>query len=298
MTIETDISIDDYKAFLKFLRQANFRLTPLGFGAAVIFGAVFVIVLGIIGLHIDLPSLLGGIILCYILLLLYSRGVQKKLYPQRNGFALGKQTIEIAQEGIHVTKEHIESFFKWPGVISVEEANKHFLIMIDRNAAIIIPKRSFFGEEQIQEFKNLLSTNSIARNIYLDKGYVRQTLWLRRILRVTAVVGIIILIYSYTSRPRDEISLMNWEYVGVDSNMPSSHIIKFTCVSDPSRGFIGYTPSALNEMLDDSGKESIKVRVKKGLNYTTVPYIEGFKVPFIEIKNLDSSNRPFVKCSD
>jgi hypothetical protein len=157
MLIETEINIDDYKAYLKLVKKTNLKTTPVLFLIYVLIGTIFISISWTVDLQMHLPTAFVVILLMVIIANAYLLIAQKKLYPERDGLILGRHTLKVDDDGIHVAKEHYESFAKWSGVKSVKETDKHYFIMLDRIAAHIIPKRSFSDEAQMREFKDLMN---------------------------------------------------------------------------------------------------------------------------------------------
>jgi hypothetical protein len=56
MLIETEINIDDYKAYLKIVKKSNLKTSPVLFLIYGMIGAIVIIIYRILDLHMHLPT--------------------------------------------------------------------------------------------------------------------------------------------------------------------------------------------------------------------------------------------------
>jgi hypothetical protein len=159
-TVECDVTIGDFNAFTNFLRRHAYRTSSANFWMLVV-GIPFGIGGGIlaartgVGDYGPMPLLLGfvsGVVFLYIAALAYAPILRKRLQPTPDGYMLAKQRYELRADGFHVrTKKH-EALFHWDIVAPPIERDGHYFVMVERAAAIIIPKRCFTNEAEGNAF--------------------------------------------------------------------------------------------------------------------------------------------------
>jgi hypothetical protein len=98
-----------------------------------------------------LPFIIGAGI--YLLKMLK---LQKGTMPKIDGFLLSKSTIEINADGLQVSKENANSFFKWSVIESIGENDGDYYLFLDNLYAIIVPGSAFTSEKQADEFRGLI----------------------------------------------------------------------------------------------------------------------------------------------
>lgn len=166
MEITADITIDDYKSFAQYVHRKSVRmpsnklLAPLWHFANVFlwisFIFLFTLVLRMFGMPIDIPTAVVSLVAYYIISFWYQARLQNKTYLNDNGFILGPKCYVIDDNGILEKKDYFESRTQWPAIKSLEETQDHFFVMIDKSVGHIIPKRSFSGPSQIEQFSSLI----------------------------------------------------------------------------------------------------------------------------------------------
>ena len=85
---------------------------------------------------------------------LYMENFKRLSTPLRDGVMLGKQTIEVTEDGLYVTSENHNTSTSWDAVVELAETKLSYLIYVDVAAACIIPKRYFASSKEQQEFYN------------------------------------------------------------------------------------------------------------------------------------------------
>ena len=57
------------------------------------------------------------------------------------------------------TPAWLSAFAAWPGILRVEETERHFFLMIDTNVGHIIPKHAFADAARLDEFREVLAAH-------------------------------------------------------------------------------------------------------------------------------------------
>jgi hypothetical protein len=305
MKIETDITLDDYKAYVKFIQHANLKTSPRTLFIAIAIGMIVGLSVFFAYEALDLwfhpPSFFVGLIFIYFIIKLASALSRKKFWPQKDGIVLGARTLTLNDDGINLFTDTYNSSTKWQGIRSVAETKTHFFIMLDNLTGYIIPKRAFSNEASMQEFVSIFDNKSVSRHDYSYEKQMHKVLWTRRIIRTVFVLFLVfgIYYYFYASRPcSNESSLMYWEDAGSDVKDIQTQAILFTCVDNPEIGFIGHTSNDILEMLSDAEGESIIVRLDNNQGNLTVPIVKHHTIEFSEVKSLDGLGKPFVSCPE
>lgn len=76
---------------------------------------------------------------------------------QGNSSMFEEKTIHMSESGILIQEAYVESKLQWKSFIKKMETDQHFYLFTSSVHALIIPKRVFNGEQQILQFKKLLS---------------------------------------------------------------------------------------------------------------------------------------------
>jgi hypothetical protein len=158
LVAESEITREDYQAFVQFIRRRAFRSSG-GWFWLIIVTVPFAIVGGMVAAGWDgqsgsgpMPWILGfvfGVAWLYVAAILNAALMRKRLQPTEDGFMLGWQHWEILPDDLHTRSKHHEARFDWSIVAPPVEEKEHWFVMVERTSAVIIPKRSFqSGEEQ------------------------------------------------------------------------------------------------------------------------------------------------------
>jgi len=91
---------------------------------------------------------LTGIFLLILIGRLQMRGTR----PAPDGIVLGPHEVSILEEGVRNSSERHESLFRWQTVRSADTTAQHIFIMVDRCAAVIVPRRAFTSDEERERF--------------------------------------------------------------------------------------------------------------------------------------------------
>ena len=142
MQIDTDITLDDYQAFIRTARlyaQSGTARRNLIIGAiaSVILLVAFLLATDV---RIHTPTVILMAVLTLSLYYIFSREYQARLSPTSSGCLLGQHTYSFDEEGVHVTSKHFDAQIRWSGVQSVQDVNDHVFLLIDTWVGYIIPK--------------------------------------------------------------------------------------------------------------------------------------------------------------
>ncbi len=149
MTINTEITQKDWKAFGRFLiRRSRKRWTPGYY--LICFGLVIATGLFLSTPGTDLASFFAGGAAGLIWLI--SASITRQLGPTEDGTVLGPKQIEVTEEGIRWIGKYHESAFSWEAVRAVEVTDKHVFVLLERISGIIVPRRSFTSDAEREEF--------------------------------------------------------------------------------------------------------------------------------------------------
>lgn len=162
MKIHCDITLDDYKAFLKYVLAKALKSRAYKTQWLLIVFA-FPIILGVVAgnvapakndsaLRMLLIGFAFGVAIFYALAISLARIQRRRLVPSPDGYVLGPLDVEILDEGIRLTSQRHESLFHWTLVSGPEITKDHIFIMLEPIAGIIIPLRSFKSDADREQF--------------------------------------------------------------------------------------------------------------------------------------------------
>ena len=153
MTIQTDIKQKDWTAFTRHVvRRSRKHWAPVyllicgGIGGAT--GLTF----DLSGSEIHFPSFFAGLAVGIISLMIASRLIARQMQPAADGVVLGPHEIEATEAGLRVVSRWSEAVFHWDAIRGVEVTDKHIFVMVDRNAGMIVPRRSFASDAEREQF--------------------------------------------------------------------------------------------------------------------------------------------------
>lgn len=145
-TLHADLTPDDWKAFIQFIvrrytRTSTYRITYWGFalGSGVIMGLLS----SCAGFQLHLPSMFVGFVISIIGINIIARIQTRHLSPAPDGHLLGPRQITLTDEGVKESSPRYESLTRWQCIREVQLTDHHLFLMVDNNAAIIIPRRVF-----------------------------------------------------------------------------------------------------------------------------------------------------------
>lgn len=163
MRIEVDLTMEDFRAFTALIQRGGrrhgnkatrIRLALVWFGAVMLVAALHV-VFGV-DLQIDLFSAGVTAVFLIALLIVIVRPARDRAMPVEGGTVLGHHTYELSDDGIRTFSKYTESLVRWGGVRGLQETPTHLFVMIDRNAALMVPKRHIATQEDLESLKQLV----------------------------------------------------------------------------------------------------------------------------------------------
>ena len=163
MTIHTDITQPDWAAFVQFVvrstaRQVRGRLDLwlVSIGVGVVIGLTFTFT----GIGLHFPSLLAGAIGGTLWIVIVSRLRMRSMKPASDGYILGPRQVTVSDDGLRESSQRHESVFRWSAVRGAQVTDKHVFVMVDTNAALIVPRRAFPTDAEREQFVSEIQRRS------------------------------------------------------------------------------------------------------------------------------------------
>ena len=162
MSIETEVTQEDYEAFARYGAAScsvpnpkKFISNLMGWGIGLLVG--FFVAFTWLGenrttLAATFCGALLGALLMLLLLGSISRRQMRRMKPYDDGFVIGNQKLTLCEEGIRQTSRHHQVLVNWSCLRSVITTDKHVFVMVDRIAGFILRSRSFTSDEQREQF--------------------------------------------------------------------------------------------------------------------------------------------------
>ncbi len=165
MDLQIEVTREDWDAFVRFVAKAAQRANKgRRYLIAIVSAAAIAVATGMIldlaGEGIDLKSFAGGAVLVVLWFITISRFRVFRLGPGEAGTILGARRFSISDQGIRLVSAKQDALFYWSAVRSVEVAARHIFVMVDANAAIIVPRRAFSSREEENQFLSELQSKS------------------------------------------------------------------------------------------------------------------------------------------
>jgi hypothetical protein len=153
MTIQTDINQKDWTAFTRrVVRRSRKRWAPVYLLICCGIGGGTGLAFDLSGSELHLPSFFAGLAAGIISLVIASRLIARQMQPAKDGVVLGPHEIEATEAGLRVVSRWSEAVFHWDAVRGAEVTDKYIFVMVDRNAGIIVPRRSFAPDAEREQF--------------------------------------------------------------------------------------------------------------------------------------------------
>jgi hypothetical protein len=167
MTIQTDITRQDFAAFRKYVafpgRTAGMTFTERRkYYADRPFYWRLMVAVVIVGVCVGLTLLppprnmvLGAMIgsaAAMIMVIVIARWQIRRLAPAEDGLILGPKQVEICDDGLRQSSRHHESLFRWSLISGAVITSQYVFVMLDRAAAVIVPRRAFKSEAERAQF--------------------------------------------------------------------------------------------------------------------------------------------------
>jgi len=170
MNIKTNITLEDYTAFVKHVARSvsvtdGDRLVRMFIAVAFGLGIGFVVSLFNISwkptiLAAMVCGALGGGFLLMVAVSSATRKQLRRMRPAEDGYVLGSQETSIEEPGIRQQSSRHQSFFQWSLVRGIKITDQHIFVMVDRTAGIILPKPAFSSDTELQQFVSELERHS------------------------------------------------------------------------------------------------------------------------------------------
>lgn len=166
MKISTTITREDYAMLNKYWFKKNFSKKLIIY-IALVLGLYFY-------LNYDSTPFNYNDVIGLVIILLFFAGLyfgimkliesNSKKMPADKGLILGKKKISLTEDGIIEESELAKSTIKWEAIKSVEGTKELILIFLESNVALVIPKRDFEIESDIEKFLAIINkkTNDVS----------------------------------------------------------------------------------------------------------------------------------------
>jgi len=163
MTIQTNLTGDDWRAFLRFTQRrlmggaaAKLRLCLALLGFAVVFG----LLVNVSKSKIDAGSMIVGALVTVLWLAIIIRLQARRMRPATDGIMIGPHSITLDDDGVRDRARLRESLVRWEAVRAVQVTAAHVFIVVDNHAAFIIPRRSFSSDTEREQFVSEIQKRS------------------------------------------------------------------------------------------------------------------------------------------
>ncbi len=170
MSIKTDISQEDYTAFVKHIARTISTASEdkvIRIFICIAIGLGLGLALSLIHLSSHpttfvamLCGALAGAFFLVMIIGTISRRQMQRMRPVDDGFIVGSQEVFLEDEGIRQRSSHHQSVFQWSLIREVTVAEHHVFVMVDRIAGIILPRRAFSSDAEHEEFVSEIERRS------------------------------------------------------------------------------------------------------------------------------------------
>lgn len=155
MKFTVDITREDYSDFNKF----HFMKTRLN--RTILTGLLTVIVLEYL-LNRNEFDLTVTIISSLACVLVYSWAIYRSLnktkkIPDNDGTILGPKEMEFADDKISYSSKNSQGTCEWTSIKFLRESSKAFYLYMDTNMAMLVPKRTFTTDNELEDFRKIIS---------------------------------------------------------------------------------------------------------------------------------------------
>lgn len=155
MIVHADITPADWTAFVRFVVRNVSRSSGARLGrwlSALGIGVAAGVACSVTGISLQLPSLLVGAAGVTLWLIIVSRLQMRRMVPAADGYILGPRRVSLLEDGLHEASQRHESFFPWHAIRGTQLTEQHMFVMVDNNAAIIVPRRAFSSDTEREQF--------------------------------------------------------------------------------------------------------------------------------------------------
>lgn len=179
MVVETEMILADWKAYNRFLKRSakNINRRPwepwLAWGIAILLAGWIAYVVGFTVYHLAEANLeqleviwrvhrapVMFAFLAFALLIIHVFPFVSDWAPHflrhADSAALSPFDIKVGEDGISARSDNSSANYTWSAFLSGFELPRHFVLMLDRTTAIVLPKRCFGGETEIGTVRDSL----------------------------------------------------------------------------------------------------------------------------------------------
>ncbi len=147
-------------------RRLPLAVAAIVFAAMVVFGRdAFVRIWALPPGQAATFSAFAGFALFFITLNIFAPLGRRDAEDPRGTFSKGYR-VSVDDRGAHITGENLEAHHRWPGILRLQETEKHFFVYTDGAQAIIVPKRSFASPGEVQLFADFMRARIDATNTH------------------------------------------------------------------------------------------------------------------------------------
>ena len=154
MSVDTEITVKDFRAFAAFVGRQRYPL--LRFAEPLLFGVSCGLILNLLGalFHVEYhgPTMLITLFASIFTGLFCIGFRSRRMLPAEGGVVLGLKCVTIHADGLRQSSEHHDCLFRWSLVQRIGETRHHIFVMLDRNAGLIVPKSAFATPAECESF--------------------------------------------------------------------------------------------------------------------------------------------------
>lgn len=161
LMFEVHYALDDHRAAQRFVLRRGMR-KQRAIRLLVITGLVATY----FGLTLARPQMVSdwgfviGLAIGFAVLAILVVLSRRLCLPAEGAVFLRNYRFEFDDDGIRMTSTDRESFTGWSCIRSWGTMSGHLFLLIDENAAIVIPRRSFGGRNAEEELRELISAKT------------------------------------------------------------------------------------------------------------------------------------------
>jgi hypothetical protein len=157
LTFETDFSREDFAAYQRFVVRRCFRQQRGLRFSIVLAMLVPYMVFAVTRPHfVGSPKFAAGALTMLLFVLAMALLNRRAFTPRPGGAFLQHHRFEFDDDGIRTITADRESFIHWQAVQAWTRTANHLFLLIDQNAAVIIPRRCFGGRNEEERLLDLI----------------------------------------------------------------------------------------------------------------------------------------------
>lgn len=154
----------EFKKYNFYARRKLFTITSISF-------FIILFLLNMILFRQMLLSFTMAAVFALILWILITIIFPLKVRNEYSSNQLIKQEIQydVTNDEVVQTRGKSKTFFQWEDFISAYEHKDMFRVHISKNQAVVLPKRFFKNDDEISDFRRLISTSMHVKKVHLSK---------------------------------------------------------------------------------------------------------------------------------